>query len=102
MGSTPNIEQFDWDDSQRQLRSLLAVWLEDSNGIKASAAELERIVSTPAIRDIHIVSLYNDGRSRGEKAEFLYYKLGEMFGVGSKTVRYIVQRYTQSLCQSSQ
>jgi len=85
-----SVESFVWPENCKRMRDAIAYEFE-LIGINVNDAVLKRIVDTPAIRDAFIVSIYNAERANGEKAEYLYYRLGEIFAVGWKTVRNIVQ-----------
>ena len=90
MSESPNIERFAWAAKRGKIRDeLRRVFVRD--GIHVTELELERIVTTPAIRDVFIVRLYNAGISDGEKAEWLCMHIGGMFDITAISVKKIVQ-----------
>jgi len=92
--TAPSVERFVWPENCKRMRDAIALELK-LMGVIASDADLERIVNTPAIRDVFIVSIYNSERARGEKAEYLFYRLGDLFALGHATVRSILRQSRQ-------
>jgi len=85
----PRIEHFEWYLERQRMKAAMMEMFR-SAGVDVDEAELERIVKTPTIRNVYIRSIYNNERRKGVKAEYLYYKLGEIFGIDGITVRNIV------------
>jgi hypothetical protein len=88
--SKPDIDDFAWETKRGKIREeLKRVFVRD--GIHVTELELDRIVTTPAIRDVFIVRLYNAGICDGEKAEWLCMHIGGMFDITAISVKKIVQ-----------
>jgi hypothetical protein len=85
----PTAEQFRWYKQRQDMKSALAKAFE-RDGYRVADDELDRIVKTPPIRNVFIVCIYNAERDRGVKAEYLYYKLGNIFNLTSRAIRDIV------------
>ena len=74
----PTVEHFEWFEKRQQMKQAIGKVF-DRGGYKATDEELDRIVNVPSIRNVFIVCIYNAERDRGEKSEYLYFKLGEVF-----------------------
>ena len=97
----PHIEHFEWFSNCQTMKVQIAdVFM--LNGFTVDDKALERIISSPIFRDVFIVSLYNLERERGTKAEYLYWKLGEIFGIHTNSVRNIISRHCNNNTKTSQ